>query len=335
MAAPTQHTVQTYKESHWAPERHQKITELCAATAGTTPAVRSLAHYSNGILDFVICRSDRAPMSAASADPGTPEQDEALPGSRLLLCAQDLDARLRPLGTGELVRTVVAGPGGGLWGGRVKPGEYLAAVADTSDDVAALDEAMNRLVTRIRGTVHNLPTEAPGGDESARADDGAPCPGLRVDLGTGAGQDGPYGQRLRSLLGTHLSVAGLQYAAYYRDLRLVCVGDVFDDDDMGPRFIDVSVRARRTAYRELTGTLRGHLPRLADALGMVAPPGNHRPPMNRLVLDVQEGAVCFEWPSPRDLVIGVTLNQLQVGGAEKTLDRLARELHLISVPPQR
>ncbi|MBO1330020.1 hypothetical protein [Streptomyces sp. VRA16 Mangrove soil] len=327
MAAPAHHTIHTFKEYHWLPERHGTITELCEAAAEATPQLRSVSHYSNGILDFVVCRTERSPLSSAVAESGGDAQDEALPGSRLLLCTEDLDARLHRLRTGDLMRTVVAGPAGGLWGGRVKPGEYLAAVADASADVAAMDRTMNALASRIRSEVHDLPPELLGGEELRNFEAPRPSAQLRIDLGTGADQNGAYEQRLRSLWGAHLSVTDLQYAAFYRDLTLVCVGDVFEDEFLGPRFMDVGIRARRTAYQDLTRTLRGHLARLADALEMVGAPGGTRPPMNRLVLDVQEGAVYFLWPSPREFVIGVTLNQTRVGQAEARLRALAGALH--------
>ncbi|MFF8606211.1 hypothetical protein ACF06X_09755 [Streptomyces sp. NPDC015346] len=344
MAAPAPHRTETLTEHHWSPERHGRITQLCEEAVASEPGMRSLSHYSNGILDFVVGRTDRPPLSSMVAETGDERQDESLPGSRLLLCAQDLGALLRPLGTGELMRTVVANGQGGLWGGRVKPGEYLAALTDSGASVDAVDAAMNRLVTRIRTDVHSLPDELPGGDVSAE-----PRPGLtpvsasrsvslgapgtdaggaapRVDFGTAAAPDPAYEERLRALWRQHVNTTDLQYAGYYRDLTLVCAGDVFDAPDLGPRFIDVSVRSRRTAYRDLSRGLRGHLVRLTDALHLVAPAEDGRPPLDRLVLDVQEGAVYVVWTSAREFLIGVTLDQTQVRNADIRLNRLASAL---------
>ncbi|MBT2444311.1 hypothetical protein J7E93_30305 [Streptomyces sp. ISL-36] len=337
MAAPAPHRTETLTEHHWSPERHGRITELCEEAVASEPGMRSLSHYSNGILDFVVGRTDRPPLSSMVAEAGDDRQDESLPGGRLLLCTQDLGALLRPLGTGELMRTVVANARGGLWGGRVKPGEYLAALTDSPECVDAVDAAMNRLVTRIRTDVHSLPDELPGGDLTAgarRASGDAGSVAARVDFGTAAAPDPAYEERLRALWRQHVNTTDLQYAGYYRDLTLVCAGDVFDAPDLGPRFIDVSVRSRRTAYRDLSRGLRGHLVRLTDALHLVAPAEDGRPAIDRLVLDVQEGAVYVVWTSAREFLIGVTLDQTQVGNADIRLNRLASALRGITPVPR-
>jgi hypothetical protein len=245
-----------------------------------------------------------------------------------LLCTQDLGALMRPLGTGELMRVVVANGQGGLWGGRVKAGEYLSAHTDTPGGIPAVDEAMNALVSAIRTQVHHLPDELPGG----LADTPQPLPEdkgrLRIDFGTAAAErDSPSEMRLRALWGGHVNTLDLQYAAYYRDWKLVCAGDVFESPELGPRFLETSVRSRRTSYRDLAHGLRGHLARLTDALRLVVPP-----PADRLVLDVQEGAVYVTWLSPRDYVIGVTLDQRQVDHAESRLHQLAGGLREITGP---
>ncbi|MFC9292887.1 hypothetical protein ACFTWH_05770 [Streptomyces sp. NPDC057011] len=327
MAAPAQQRTEILKESHWTPQRHGRITELCQeAVASAGSGIRSLSHYSNGILDFVVCHTDRGPLSSMVADAGDDLQDESLPGSRLLLCTQDLGGILRPLGTGDLMRTVVANAGGGLWGGRVKPGEFLAGLTEEAASVEAMDATMNTLVTRLRTEVHRLPDELPGGSLTAAPGHSTEQVSPRVDFGTATRPGSGDEERLRHLLQGHLNTTDLQYAAYYRDWTLVCVGDVFDAPELGPRFLNVSVRSRRSAYRDLSQRLSGHLSRLTDALHLVAPPEPGGPPVDRLVLDVQEGAVYVTWTSPSEFVVGVTLDQPQVGNADINLNRLARAL---------
>ncbi|MFE5537693.1 hypothetical protein [Streptomyces sp. NPDC056492] len=337
MAAPAPHGTQTLTEHHWAPERLGRITSLCDEAVSSTPGIRSLSHFGNGILDFVVCRTDRRPLGAMVGDLGDERDEESLPGSRLLLSTQDVGVLLQPLGTGELMRTVVANGEGCLWGGRVKPGEYLAAVTDSAEGADAMDAAMNALVTRIRTEVHRLPDELPGGDPAARpgpsrVDEGRTR--LRVDFGTAATPEPAYEERLRALWLAHLNTNDLQYAAYYRDWTLVCAGDVFESDDLGPKFLGVSVRTRRTAYRELSRSLRGHLIRLADALGLVAPARADRPAVERLVLDVQEGAIYLAWTSSREFLVGVTLDQTQVANADARLQRLAGAVRGLTAPPR-
>lgn len=326
MAAPAPHASITLKESHWSPRSHGLITALCEETVARTAAIRSLSHYSNGILDFAVLRADRAPLAGLTGSSGDDAQDESLPGSRLLLCAQDLGTALRPLSTGELMRTVLANGRSGLWGGRARPDEFLAAVTDVPDGVPAMDEAMNRLVTRIRTEVHHLSDELPGGDPYAGLSAGTTVQdvALHVDLGTAAASDPAHEQLLRDLWRTHVNTTDLHYAGYYRDWALVCVGDAFDSQELGPRFLSVSVHTRRTAYRDLPRILRGHLVRLTDALGLIAPSPDDGASVDRLVLDVQEGAVYIRWISPGVFVLGVTLDQQQVRTAELRLAVLAQ-----------
>ncbi|MEU8549790.1 hypothetical protein AB0C81_22840 [Streptomyces roseoverticillatus] len=327
MAAPAQQSTEILKESHWIPERHGRITELCQeVVASEDSGIRSLSHYSNGILDFVVCRTDRGPLGSTVADAGGELPDESLPGSRLLLCAQDLGGILRPLGTGDLMRTVVANAGGGLWGGRVKAGEFLAALTETAASVETMDSMMNTLVSRIRTEVHGLPGELPGGAPDATPGRIAEHVLPRIDFGTAAQQGSVDEERLRHLLQSHLNTTDLQYAGYYRDWTLVCVGDVFDAPELGPRFLNISVRSRRSAYRDLSQRLSGHLSRLTDALHLGALPEPGGAPVDRLVLDVQEGAVYVAWTSPSEFVVGVTLEQPQVGNAEIRLNHLTRAL---------
>ncbi|WP_424216434.1 hypothetical protein ACN20G_30315 (plasmid) [Streptomyces sp. BI20] len=337
MAVPASQPTETLRERHWTARGLNPITALCERTVAADPGIRSLAHFSGGVLDFVVRRAGAEPPAAR---PGTVPGDddgeaeaEALRGHRLLLCAQDLGALLRPLGTGDLMRTVVAGDDGALWGGRVKPGEYLAAATDTPDGVDSLDNGMNDLVTALRTRVHSLPGEFPGGDPAAVpgttvADDD--IEDLRVDFGRALAVDAGYEEWLRSLWRLYVNPTDLQYAGYYRDWTLVCVGDVFDAPDLAPRFLDVSVRNRRAGYRDLARGLRGHLVRLADALHPTTAhgtgPAAGRPSVTRLVLDVQEGAVYVRWTTPRTFVLGVTLDQSQVANAEAGLHRLAEAL---------
>ncbi|MFD8235405.1 hypothetical protein ACFV20_26435 [Streptomyces sp. NPDC059696] len=331
MATAPHPETELFTESHWSPEGHGRITALCQGAFAGVPALRSVSHYSNGIIDFVVRRGDSPPLSSLVTVGGEDIANEALPGSRLLLCTQDLGALMRPLGTGELMRVVVANAHGGLWGGRVKTGEYLSAHTDTAGGMPAVDEAMNSLVSAIRTQVHHLPDELPGG----LTDMMQPLPEdkgrLRIDFGTAAaGHDGPSEMRLRALWGGHVNTLDLQYAAYYRDWKLVCAGDVFESPELGPRFLETSVRSRRTSYRDLARSLRGHLARLTDALRLVV-----APPADRLVLDVQEGAVHVLWLTPRDYVLGVTLDQRQVAHAETRLNLLADALREVTAPGRR
>ncbi|MFF7334398.1 hypothetical protein ACIQU5_27545 [Streptomyces sp. NPDC090306] len=319
-----------FKETHWTEERHGPTTDRCVGAFAEAPGLRSVAHFSNGILDFVVRRAEAAPLSSLVTVNGDEMLNEALPGSRLLLCAQDLNALLRPLGTGDLVRLVFGSGRGGLWGGRVKPGEFVAALTEVPGGVDPMDRAMNRTVTAIRTQVYHLPDEMLGGLSGSAAGEPADDETLRIDFGTAAGRESETEMRLRALWGANVGAHALQYLAYYRDWTLVCAGDVFEDRRLAPRFLDVSVRARRTGYRDFAQSLRGHLVRLNDALRLVT-----GTPADRLVLDVQEGALHVRWRSPREYVVGVTLDQTQVAASEQRLEQLVAALPEFSEPAPR
>ncbi|WP_445399808.1 hypothetical protein ACSMX9_03260 [Streptomyces sp. LE64] len=306
---------------HWDRAPFAEVSERCERTVAGCPALRSLSYFNNGIVDFVVRPAGARPL------PGGRESDlpidvESRPGNQLVLSMETFDKALAPLLTGSLMRMVVATPSGGLYCGRVKEQQHLVGVSLRGDGVAPMDRALNDLVTDIRVHVLSRSAENPGGipDQPYHTPDGTVEPHFTA----GARVDEPMVARLRGIWGRHLNPVDLQYLGYYEDWRLTCVGDAFDDPRIGKRFLNIKPAARRRKYRDLADRLRDDIARLRDMLLLVS-----QEPMDRLVLDVEEGCVFFHWlPGGRggDFVCGVTLDQHEVGNAERRLRELVSEL---------
>lgn len=322
---PTASPVLLHAE-HWNTKVQEDISELCQRHVAECPAIRSVAHYSNGVLDFVVHAADAEPLL------GGPLMDrridaEGRPGHQLVRCVQDFDRSLTALRTGELMRTVVATPSAAMYCGRVKADQHLVGITLEGDGIEPMDDRLNTLVTQIRSLM-NLPNEYPGGaDVEYVAPEGTE--GLQFLIGRVVDEQAQA--RLRGIWHRHLNHTDLQYLAYYRSWELICVGDAFDTPRLGLHFLATEPSSRRRKYRDIAGGLRTDIARLRDTLQ----PVSHNP-INRLVLDVQEGAVYIHWVSEGrhgDFLLGVTLDQHQVGNAERRLREVVNELP--PPPPRR
>jgi hypothetical protein len=312
------------KEPHWDDSKLSSTSDRCQAEFVASGRLRSIAHFSNQILDFVI-RPSGAGLQRPEHDEDAINEEEGRPGGQLVLCFEDFDQALRQLNTGELMRTIVATPSGSLYCARVKQALHLVGITHAPDGVDDLDTTMNRLVTMVRDEVHNLPDERLGGDRRWHLSAVPPITEhqFAFEVGLTALESPHLETRLRSLWPRFVNCEDLHYAALYRDWSLVCVGDAFDDDRISPRFMNIEPPRRRSLYRDIAHRLRADIARLRDVLHPVT-----ADPINRLVLDVQEGSVYIHWlgTGTGDFILGVTLNQILVHAAEQRLRGLIAEL---------
>ncbi|WP_203993072.1 hypothetical protein [Sphaerisporangium rufum] len=325
----------------------------------SVPELPYLSHYRSGVLNFTVDVLDSRPAGPGSgtepaADLGTGAARGAEPvggraavpgagqgtgegtgsatdrlrdryrhaGRQLISRFEDFGASLLPLDSGELMRMVVSTPHGGVHCGRLRAGEYLLGLAQRGQDVPRMDRAMNDLISEIRTQELRLGAENPGGDQAG--DDLPPLAApSQPHLETGPAFGESSQAKLVDLWSRTVNVADLHYAALYHDWTLVQAGDVFAESELDIWFTGLPRPTRRALYQDIAGRLRADLVRLHHALRRMVP-GR----VDRLVLDVQAGAVYVHWPwhAPGDFLIGVTLYQDIVDRAERRLRRLAAEL---------
>lgn len=308
-------------EAHWR-TRDDRITLSCQDSVRAHPAaLRSVAHFSNGALDFVVRPQNAAPLATPRRPENGTASAEGRPGRHLVSCTEDFNHSMQGLGTGELMRVVVGTGSGGMFCGRIRAGQYLVGITLGADRLDELDTVCSDLVRCIRTDVHHLPDELLGGERGRDLPEVAESQKLHFDPGLSVGDD----ERLRALWHRFVTPEDLQYAAYYRDWSLVCAGDAFDDQALSPRLLGIAPRARRAMYRDLAARLRVDITRLRGALRPVT-----RAPIDRLVLDVQEGAVYIHWlgRGTGSFALGVTVDQYRVDDAENRLRGL-----LTTLPP--
>lgn len=310
-------------EEHWT-KGEDRITSLCQkSVAAHQAALRSVAHFTNGALDFVVRPRASMSLRASRSSDARLITGEGRPGRHLVVWAEDIDRSLRRFGTGELIRLVVATPGGGMYCGRIKADQHMVGLCASGDRVPELDEAMNVLVLGIRAGVHHLGNEHLGGEALGRLSPLEDVSALHIEFGMAVEDDEPTKERLRERWQRSVNAVDLQYAAYYRDWSMVCAGDAFDDPTLGVRLMGVSTPHRRTMYGDLASAVRAHIARLRNALRPLT-----SEPIDRLVLDVQEGAIYIHWLDRNSgtFVLGVTVDQLRVAGAEERLRLLISDL---------
>ncbi|MFF8594196.1 hypothetical protein ACF061_22630 [Streptomyces sp. NPDC015220] len=298
---------------------YDHLIEACRTTAARCPEVRSLTHLTLNAVDFSIRAAAAVPFSDAL--PWDDEVEvEGRPARRLVRWVTEMDAAMRPLNTGELMRVLAVTRSAGAQCSRLRHGQYVVGVSTTGPGSDAVDDAVNEMVTDLRTNHYQQGNELPGGEPGRRKRSlGAEVPLVMHVLTPDKDEE----SRLRGIWQRHVNPYDLQYAGYYRRWSPVCVGDAFEHGELADTFLVVSVQTRRALYRDLVFRLSSALVDLADILRPVT-----REPLERLVLDVQEGAVYLHWldPAAGDFLVGVTVRQKEVAVAEERLTDLIGEI---------
>ncbi|MEV5408145.1 hypothetical protein AB0K60_04775 [Thermopolyspora sp. NPDC052614] len=307
------------------------LIRYCGASLSAPHGPQYIAHYGTGVFDFSVDTFDHDECATLLRMPPKETRDRYRHAARqFIVCVEDFDLSLRALNTGEVIRTVVQSVGSGaLYCGRIRSGEYVVGAALPPLRAEAMDLRMNHLANEIRENEFRLGSEHPGGDiPPSPADPGDVNPpsaprtwsdsGLREQLQTRLFNDWAYS----------VGPDDLHYAALYRNWSPVHVGDVFDDPQLGRWFTDIAITSRRTLYQDIASRLRSDMSRLRHALRLIIDG-----PIDRLVLDVQAGALYVHWlqPGSGDFLVGVTLMQDKVWYAEARLRRLVERVrHTLS-----
>ena len=105
---------------------------------------------------------------------------------------------------------------------------------------------------------------------------------------------------------------GLQYVAHFRDTALLSSTDRFDEKSLSHLFVRISPEARRRMYAELGAQVPARAVDLSQAVRTLLPST-----LERVVLDVEQGAIFIHHLIGEEFLLGVTLSQNRVATADR------------------
>ncbi|WP_433262773.1 hypothetical protein ACQPZF_30415 [Actinosynnema sp. CS-041913] len=315
--------MELYEEEaeHLGPE-FDTTRHACRAAIVKSPALHYLAHYSSGVFDFGVDALGDPPSPPDALPGGTRREELKRLGRHLTFQVTSLDRALQEARTGRLIRTVLHTEQGALFCDSVVPTEHVVGLVLDHAGAGPLfghpavdeaDRAIAELATGLRGEL-SLGSLNPGGWETFGAPQALPGAGPRephVSAGEGALDACAEAVRAQDL---HL-------VAHVAGGEVLAMVDHLADPSLGPFFKQVTVEARRRFYLGFVRELGGLATRLNRAVRPVV--GGL---LVRAVLDVEMGAVYYYRLGPGEYVVGVTIDQAQVGEADDRMSALATRL---------
>ncbi|MBN1174029.1 MAG: hypothetical protein JXA67_17785 [Micromonosporaceae bacterium] len=268
-------------------------------------------------------------LLSARVDP-EPEQGRAVLeqiGQQLGLTAGYLDRRLSGLRSGRIIRLVVQSDRGAFLCNSVVPDQYIAGGVLVAEPAPAgppvvrhprIDEADQRLstaATNLRGLA-SQGDQSPGGfrfrEDAIPTDEPSQPPVLM----------GRPDHPLAALCQAAVTPHGLHYCAFHQADGSRVSADILGDELLTQFFAVIRPAERRRFYQ-------GFEPEFAAVVGelcrTVSPVIG--PPLNRVVLDVEQGALYFNRLGHGTYLIGVTVNQWRVNQADDRISDLAARFH--------
>ncbi|GAA3597786.1 hypothetical protein GCM10022223_11220 [Kineosporia mesophila] len=324
--------VRTEREDHidGAWDNRVRATEIAVQTGSP----HYLAHFSHARFDFAADGLDRSPSSDHWPD-RSPERrlkDFRRSSGRVVHAARTLDTRTESFRTGPLIRLVVQTEGGAVFCDAVVLQQYvvgisISALSGPGSEEGALpgaaavhdgDLATGALAEELRRQVRLTPQNVGGNLKDALQ---RSSPTIEAFENTSAAMDlaDPSGESVESLCKRAVTGTELHFVAFFDDQTCQLFADQFDEPAVRELSIDLSSRARRRMYLEL-GT---QVPDRAGELGRAVQalvPGE----VQRVVLDVERGAIYVYRLEGRRFLLGVTLDQEVVGTADRLMASLAR-----------
>lgn len=291
-----------------------------------------LAHYSSDVFDFSIDLLGDPPRSA-DALPGTTRRDQLQRlGRALSFAVSGLDRDLQEVRTGGLIRTVLHTEQGAGFCNSVVLGEHMVGfLVDCElsheledfrnhiDHMQAADIAMGELATELRERI-SLPSANPGGWASANLATPMPATNPSGSFVTVFADVDERTDQLKEACKRAVRPVDLHFVAYCKHGEVMFTADQLADRALAPFFTQITVAARRKFYlnfsRELC-TLVGRLGRSTS--------GVLRGRLQRLVLDVEQGAIYYYRLNAGGYLVGVTIDQSRVSHADDQMSVLALE----------
>lgn len=301
------------------------VVELVTTAMSGEHLLCHLGHYTDGLDDLT--------AHVLGQGAGHPEcRTEAyLQTARTLSTAvSELEADLIDVRTGSLIRVVLQTGEGVAYCDTVVPDQHVIGFAKTgpppdglpwtaAPGVRAGDELTSKLATDLRARVSRQP-QNPGGFQTAHDPDDDVDPSLVPVARPGSLREtGDVTSLLADQCRKFVDPRDLHHAAWWVDDKPVFTMDVFEDIKVGRFFNEgITVAQRRRFY---DGFSR-RLPALVTQFGRMCRKtlGGR---VERLVLDVESGAICYYRVRAGEYLVGVTLDQNEVYPADEKIARLA------------
>jgi hypothetical protein len=291
----------------------QRTRATVRETLENTSSLHHLSHYTGSDWDFSV---DVTPQPPESYHGEHARRYQAV-GCNLVAKLTLLNNQLSDVGTGALIRTVLHAEDGVIYSNTVMQRERILGVtkgrlgppSPKNLMVNEADQAVADLVTRLRATFGQV-TQDPGGylylaQHPEIATWSAP------DLAGAASTEG-----YRSALHPD----DLQFVALVRRGTVEHAEDLFDHAEMEDFFrAGYTTTLRRRFYTAFAPELEFHVRDLSRIVHPLIGRG-----VNRVVLDVQRGAVYFYRLDSDTYLVGVTLNQFKVTLADMKMEWLCR-----------
>ncbi|GIJ27461.1 hypothetical protein Vqi01_26230 [Micromonospora qiuiae] len=287
-----------------------------------------VAYYTGGVLDFALdlLAHACAPPAVEGADPAQRRDAHRRVGAQLAYRAAELSRRVWELQCGGLVRLAVQTRTDYVFCNTVVGGEYVVGFATlppaAADEVAdparasEIDRAAARLATDLRQLVR-LPSQNPGGWSTADGQPASHAPdGETVPPYVNGAAD------VAAPLAAALRTTGLHYLSHHRLGEQTAAVDILHHPELEPFFSRGSTVAdRRASYERLGEDLSLVALQVARDLRR-AVPGE----VERLVLDLEIGALFYYLIAPDNYLFGVVLDQDWVSQADQDMSALGRQL---------
>ncbi|MGX7824836.1 hypothetical protein ACTG9Q_07060 [Actinokineospora sp. 24-640] len=289
------------------------VREACEATLSRSPSISYLGYLRDGV---PLIRCGRGEAGDVGGETGMASAFTVL-ARQMAYHVQDLDEDLQRARTGRLIRTVLRTDRHALFYDMIQPGhEILGVVAlsdpDTDESTAlAGDKVVAELAGRLRAEARLMPVNH-GAFECAH--DGPPP---RVPT------EGSVQDRLRAVVGPD----GLHFASYWVNGRREEVEHCFDHPDLvSPGIVGAEAEISPQQRLDFHLAFARRLRTLATDLKLTCG-GALKGRLNRIVLDVEAGAVFYARLPTQRYLTAVTLSQPMVAAADETVTRLARTLN--------
>lgn len=295
--------------------------ELCRQTVIQAPELHYLGHYTEGAYDFSY---DRLDDTSGHLD----RIDYERIGVQITNATRGFDRLLQEAKTGALIRIVVHGAQGLVICDSARPTEHVVgfsyaptalpiegAVLSQRPSACKVDEAIGILVTELRKQV-SLGSQNPGSWISAKPDDVVlpvvDAPAIQPHV------EGTADSRITKLLLDPVDPVDLQFVAYCRRGQVEFSVDQLDHSQLGPYFQEISVTERRLFYQHMCR----YFPTIVRKLGRITANVTSGK-VERLVLDVEQGALYYYRIRPGEYLVGVTIIQHQVSSADDKIGDIA------------